>query len=398
MKRRVNQCRTIWMIAASLFVVALVLTSARDTQAQWQGSGNIYYNSGNVGIGTTNPPRRLSVSNGGAEGFEVGPGNANGDASGKITMVSYNRATSVYLANEWYASSFLFGNGNVRVSSSVPEIQLSDTQTGGRMWRLISGSSSAGSFNVFDHNAGVYRLTIDTSGSVGIGTTNPPRRLSVSNGGAEGFEVGPGNANGDSAGKVTMVSYNRSTSSYLPNEWYASSFLFGNGNVGIGVSPSYKLDVGGDVRVSGNINLTGTINAKYQDVAEWVPSSEQLAAGTVVVLDSTKSNQVISSSQSYDTRVAGVISAQPGIALGEKSDSKVLVATTGRVKVKVDASKGAIHIGDLLVTSDVPGVAMRSEPLEFAGKKMHMPGTLIGKALEPLEKGKGEILVLLSLQ
>jgi hypothetical protein len=27
-----------------------------------------------------------------------------------------------------------------------------------------------------------------------------------------------------------------------------------------------------------------------------------------------------------------------------------------------------------------------------------MPGTLIGKALEPLEKGKGEILVLLSLQ
>ena len=93
-----------------------------------------------------------------------------------------------------------------------------------------------------------------------------------------------------------------------------------------------------------------------------------------------------------------MISAQPGITLGEKSNSKVLVATTGRVKVKVDASKGPIHIGDLLVTSDVPGVAMKSEPVEFAGRKMHMPGTLIGKALEPLEKGSGEILVLLSLQ
>ena len=45
-----------------------------------------------------------------------------------------------------------------------------------------------------------------------------------------------------------------------------------------------------------------------------------------------------------------------------------------------------------------PGVAMKSEPIEFAGRKMHMPGTLIGKALEPLEKGKGEMLVLLSLQ
>jgi hypothetical protein len=41
---------------------------------------------------------------------------------------------------------------------------------------------------------------------------------------------------------------------------------------------------------------------------------------------------------------------------------------------------------------------MKSEPVEFAGRKMHMPGTLIGKALEPLAKGKGEILVLLSLQ
>ena len=41
---------------------------------------------------------------------------------------------------------------------------------------------------------------------------------------------------------------------------------------------------------------------------------------------------------------------------------------------------------------------MRSEPVDVAGVKMHRPGTLIGKALEPLEKGVGEILVLLSLQ
>jgi len=85
-------------------------------------------------------------------------------------------------------------------------------------------------------------------------------------------------------------------------------------------------------------------------------------------------------------------------ALGERSDTKVLVATTGRVWVRVDASKSPIHVGDLLVTSDVPGVAMKSEPVEFAGRKIHMPGTLIGKALEPLEKGTGEILVLMSLQ
>jgi hypothetical protein len=172
-----------------------------------------------------------------------------------------------------------------------------------------------------------------------------------------------------------------------------SAYFSTNGYVGLGkTDPTARLDVDGDIKVSGNIS------AKYQDVAEWVPSSEQLSARTVVVLDSTKSNQVTSSTTSYDTRVAGVVSEQPGIALGEKSAGKVLVATTGRVRVKVDATKSPIHIGDLLVTSDIPGVAMKSEPVEFGGRKMHMPGTIIGKALEPLESGKGEILVLLSLQ
>jgi hypothetical protein len=41
---------------------------------------------------------------------------------------------------------------------------------------------------------------------------------------------------------------------------------------------------------------------------------------------------------------------------------------------------------------------MKSVPVNLGGVEMHRPGTIIGKALEPLEKGTGEILVLLSLQ
>ncbi len=172
-----------------------------------------------------------------------------------------------------------------------------------------------------------------------------------------------------------------------------------SGNVGVGQpSPAYKLDVNGTAHVSGNMTVDGNLAAKYQDLAEWVPSSEQLSTGTVVVLDSTKSNQVIASTVSYDTRVAGVISEQPGIALGERGANKVLVATTGRVRVKVDATHAPIQVGDLLVASDVPGMAMKSEPVNIGGIQLHRPGTLIGKALEPLAKGQGEILVLLSLQ
>jgi len=171
------------------------------------------------------------------------------------------------------------------------------------------------------------------------------------------------------------------------------------GNVAIGIgTPTTPLHVFGNGTVTGNLTVGGNIAAKYQDMAEWVFSAERLLTGTVVVLDSNKSNQVIASTQAYDTRVAGVISEQPGIALGEGGAGKVLVATTGRVLVNVDATKSPIQIGDLLVTSDLPGVAMKSEPVNVGGIQLHRPGTLIGKALEPLEKGKGKILVLLSLQ
>ena len=170
------------------------------------------------------------------------------------------------------------------------------------------------------------------------------------------------------------------------------------GNVGIGTtSPAYKLQVEGNVHFNGTV--TGTnIRANYQDVAEWVPSTTDLTPGTVVTLNLDKNNEVMASSSSYDTAVAGVVSAQPGLSLGIEGAGKEQIATTGRVKVRVDARKVAIRVGDLLVTSDIPGTAMRSEPMEINGRKFHQPGTIIGKALEPMADGIGEVLVLLSMQ
>ncbi len=165
------------------------------------------------------------------------------------------------------------------------------------------------------------------------------------------------------------------------------------GNVGIGTTtPTNKLHVAGSITVDGNIN------AKYQDVAEWVPSSGVVPAGTVVVIDGNRSNAILPSSAAYDTRIAGVVTDTPGLLLGEAGEDKAKVATTGRVKVRATAANGAIRMGDLLVTSDLPGLAMKSVPAKLAGFEMHRPGTLIGKALEALSEGEGEILVLLSLQ
>lgn len=167
----------------------------------------------------------------------------------------------------------------------------------------------------------------------------------------------------------------------------------GRGWVGIGVTnPEAQL------HVAGSIKATSVIGAVYQDLAEWVPSTEDLLPGQVVVVDRGKDNHVLASSRAYDTAVAGVVSSQPGILLGEAGDRKETIATTGRVKVRVSAINGAIAAGDLLVTSDKAGTAMKSQAIDVGGMKLHRPGTLIGKALEALPEGEGEILVLLSLQ
>jgi hypothetical protein len=352
-------------------------------------------NGGNVGIGMTDPSTPLTTAGWSNSGMVIGNG------STTAGLVLFSSPTSAF-------SSLRFASG----SSGLHD----------QGFVLYNHSSN---FMSFGTNRGT-RLTIDAGGNVGIGTTSPAYALSVSsatpglsrvsvspqtgtdyalfqaanNGGT--FYIGLENSAGSGFGAPAYgaVLYNGANT---PMQFYTNGGerlrILANGYVGIGEpNPTNRLQVAGNGRFTGNLTVDGNIAAKYQDVAEWVPSSEQLTAGTVVVLDATKSNQVISSSVAYDTRVAGVISAQPGITLGEKSEGRVLVATTGRVKVKVDATKAPIHIGDLLVTSDVPGVAMKSEAVNLGGVQFHRPGTLIGKALEPLERGKGEILVLLSLQ
>ena len=58
----------------------------------------------------------------------------------------------------------------------------------------------------------------------------------------------------------------------------------------------------------------------------------------------------------------------------------------------VDTSNGPIKPGDLLTTSDTPGHAMKVTDYAKA------QGAIIGKAMSSLEKGRGLVLVLVTLQ
>ncbi len=234
--------------------------------------------------------------------------------------------------------------------------------------------SSAGKIAKFSDtvNSTVDSVITESIGKIGIGNASPSVTLDV---------------NGSQAIRGQMFMGDGSSSDF--RKLTANTPLNFRNSGGV---PEMTIDGVGNVSVNGNIA------AKYQDVAEWVETGAPLEAGTVVIVNPLEFDRVVPSPRAYDTRVAGAVSRQPGLILGERGDSKSLIAQSGRVRIKVDATYGAIKPGDLLVTSPTPGHAMRSKPIKVGGQSLHRPGTLVGKALEALPSGKGEILVLLTLQ
>ncbi len=347
---------------------------------------------GHVGVGTTSPTARLEVQ--GAQGSEG------------ISLINLNPLGIAYVS---------FGETG---GGSTP------------FWIARQGSASATyprSAEIFNSDAApirfgtsnIERVRIDETGNVGIGTTSPGTIngntwsgtiLNLSSGNVARMGIqGSGFAGIDLVDRTAPANQRQYTISSNGGQlrFYAVDdspngivkvVMDSAGRVGIGTAtPTMPLDVNGNANVSGSITVGGNINAKYQDVAEWVPTLDALEPGTVVVLDRRAPNSVTASTSAYDTGVAGVVSEHPGITLGEPAANKAVIATSGRVRVRVEATR-PIAIGDLLVTGEAPGVAMKSEPITMNGRSFHQPGTIIGKALQPLAKGRAEILVLLTLQ
>jgi len=157
-------------------------------------------------------------------------------------------------------------------------------------------------------------------------------------------------------------------------------------------TPGYYLSGGSDLGSRGkffnNVYAATYWGRNFQisdfaDIAEEYPVSDpSIEAGDVVSVSST--GQIGKSQSAYDEKIIGVISSQPAINLGlnnwsEESSStsstnRKSVALAGRVPVKVTTKNGEIKPGDLLTSSDIPGVAMKATE----------PGRVIGVALESL--------------
>jgi hypothetical protein len=373
-------------ITRFLLVTALCL-AASPAWGQWATNGNNIYNTntGNVGIGNAFPQLSLDMHTSSSTMAGIGFGNSlSGPYSTTRGAVLQLSSSALYLANRengpiyfWTNNSnriTIAANGNVGIGAGSPRSKLEVREFSAVAASFLPVGSGTINYSGYTHNDLLLGSFINVNGyaeaffSLGY-TQDPSRKLHIGSASSSDFNS-----------QTTLVPALTVTS---------------GGTIGLG-TPNPNLS--SRLHVVGNVMVDGNIAAKYQDIAEWVPADAALEPGTVVITDPSLINHVVASTKAYDTRVAGVVASKPGIVLGEEGEGKIRVATMGRVMVNVDASISPIQIGDLLVTSGNSGLAMRSQAVNIGGVEMHRPGTLIGKALEPLPSGRGRILVLLSLQ
>ena len=387
------------------------------------------FENGSVGIGTVNPLNDLHVYDSGGNAYVLTESDsgfaffiADGNNNSGLTI----KENGVIKANVYWDTlrqllSLTEGNNdrlvvkgeNVGIGTSSPDAKLEvngeilispDSQSKLRIGRysMASRNSYISAIDAYQMHLQIEnstKMAIDTSGNVGIGTTNPGSRLDVKSTGTTA-DIIRGTASDDSLLFNVQengghgVAYIRDNAGSAKVQLYSNgNSYFTGGNVGIGTtSPATKLHVVGMARVEA-VQITGA------DVAEKFPVSEEVSPGMVVTIDTENPGQLCLSRGAYNRCVAGVVSGAKGLPAGAilgnlpGHEDAVPIALSGRVWVYCDATEKAIEPGDMLTTSPTVGHAMAVTDYT----KAH--GAVLGKAMTSLEQGQaGLVLTLINLQ
>ncbi|MBI4548004.1 MAG: hypothetical protein HY707_08495 [Ignavibacteriae bacterium] len=195
------------------------VSSNSPLSLQTAGTTRMYIDdaTGNVGIGMTNPVQKFEIVGanlGAATSGSAADGIARFRPSGSAAAldigylsspahawiqsrdadnytINYNLALNpnggdIGIGTTTFGSLLTVGSPSIRGTLNVvgstlllPALSLTDSRANGHQYSIYGGLTGTGSLDIFDQNAAATRLTINSSGNVGIGTTTPVFKLQV---------------------------------------------------------------------------------------------------------------------------------------------------------------------------------------------------------------------------